>query len=330
MARELEAVAERLHGALAAHVPAVMKFSARLKRMEKTQNLSWQELCDRADELLKPALRLSTEVSHAYAAIVQQMTHLTTFAELRIDPLTGVCNRRSFDDSLQTFITQHERSGETFAMAMIDIDHFKKVNDERGHLHGDRVLQELAQYMRACVRPSDVVSRYGGEEFVLLMPRTDLATACNLCERTRAAVAANLSVTVSMGLAASLPADTRDTLLARADAALYLAKGEGRTASTSTKGCRPASWASTWPTRRASRQPKSRARPRRHSQSSAAASTKISTPAVAAKPPKAGAASPLGPAALLARQWKAVANGRPLFNLPLWPYGLRGSAAWIA
>ena len=228
MARELEAVAERLHGALAAHVPAVMKFSARLKRMEKTQNLSWQELCDRADELLKPALRLSTEVSHAYAAIVQQMTHLTTFAELRIDPLTGVCNRRSFDDSLQTFITQHERSGETFAMAMIDIDHFKKVNDERGHLHGDRVLQELAQYMRACVRPSDVVSRYGGEEFVLLMPRTDLATACNLCERTRAAVAANLSVTVSMGLAASLPADTRDTLLARADAALYLAKGEGR------------------------------------------------------------------------------------------------------
>jgi predicted signal transduction protein with EAL and GGDEF domain len=72
------------------------------------------------------------------------------------------------------------------------------------------------------------VSRYGGEEFALLLPRTDLATACNLCERTRAAIAANLSVTVSIGLAASLPDDTGDSLLARSDAALYMAKGEGR------------------------------------------------------------------------------------------------------
>ena len=205
-----------------------MKFNARLKRMERTQNLSWQELCDRADELLKPALRLSTEVSHAYAEIVQQMTHLTTFAELRMDPLTGVCNRRSFDDSLRTFIAQHNRSGDTFALAMIDVDHFKLINDEHGHLHGDRVLQELAQYLRSSVRTVDVVARYGGEEFVLLMPRTDLATACNLCERIRAAIVANLSVTVSMGLAASMANDTPETLLARADAALYMAKGEGR------------------------------------------------------------------------------------------------------
>ncbi len=228
VARELEAVAERLQSALGAQVPAVMKFNARLKRMERTQNLSWQELCDRADELLKPALRLSTEVSHAYAAIVQQMTHLTTFAELRIDPLTGVCNRRSFDDSLRTLIAQHARSGETFALAMIDIDHFKRVNDERGHLQGDQVLQDVAQCVRSCLRPNDVVARYGGEEFVMLFPRTDLATACNLSERTRAAIAANTGVTASLGLAVSLPDDTSDTLLARADAALYMAKGEGR------------------------------------------------------------------------------------------------------
>lgn len=228
VARELEAVAERLQSAISANIPAVTKFNARLKRMERTQNLSWQELCDRADELLKPALRLSTEVSHAYAEIVQQMTHLTTFAELRIDPLTGVCNRRSFDDSLRTFVSQHARSGDTFALAMIDVDHFKQINDEHGHLHGDRVLQELAQHLRSCIRPGDVVARYGGEEFVLLLPRTDLATACNLCERTRAAIAANLSVTVSMGLAASLNDDTGESLLARGDAALYRAKGEGR------------------------------------------------------------------------------------------------------
>jgi diguanylate cyclase len=228
VARELESIAYRLGKALDAHIPAVLKFNARLKRAEGSSGIAWHELCDRADELLKPALRLSNEISHAYAEILQQMTHLATFAELRTDPLTGISNRRAFDESLESFLSQQNRYETFFSVAMLDIDFFKRVNDEHGHLHGDRVLQDLAQLLRACVRDCDMLARYGGEEFVILMPQTELPGACNFGERIRAAIEEQLSVTVSIGLATSIAGDTASTLLSRADSALYLAKGAGR------------------------------------------------------------------------------------------------------
>lgn len=228
VAHELESIAYRLQKSLDAHVPAVLKFNARLKRFESASNISWHELCDRADEVLKPALRLSTEISHAYAEILQQMTHLATFAELRSDPLTGVSNRRAFDESLEAVIAQRSRYETPFSVAMLDIDFFKRVNDDQGHLQGDRVLQELAELLRSCVRDCDMLARYGGEEFVILMPHTELPGACLLSERIRATVQEKMSITVSMGLATALPEDTSSNLLSRADAALYLAKGAGR------------------------------------------------------------------------------------------------------
>ena len=227
VAHELESVAQRLNSSLAAHVPAILKFSSRLKRLERADDASWHELCDGADELLKPALRLSTEISHAYAEILQQMTHLATFAELRTDPLTGVSNRRAFDDTLESLARQPQEEA-PFSLAVLDIDFFKLVNDEQGHLNGDRALQDLAQHLQANLREEDVLARYGGEEFAVLMPRTDLATACNVCERLRAGVAADLPITISIGLAKWRDGDTAINLLARADAALYTAKGAGR------------------------------------------------------------------------------------------------------
>ncbi len=228
VAHELESIAYRLRKALDAHVPAVIKFNARLKRFERASDISWHELCDRADEVLKPALRLSTEISHAYAEILQQMTHLATFAELRTDPLTGVSNRRAFDESLESTLKHQNRYETPFSIAMLDIDFFKNVNDEQGHLQGDRVLQELAQLLRSNLRDCDTLARYGGEEFVILMPHTELPGACLLSERIRAAVNANMAITVSMGLTAAMTDDTATSLLSRADAALYLAKGAGR------------------------------------------------------------------------------------------------------
>jgi diguanylate cyclase (GGDEF)-like protein len=228
VAHELESIAYRLRKALDAHVPAVIKFNARLKRFERASDISWHELCDRADEVLKPALRLSTEISHAYAEILQQMTHLATFAELRTDPLTGVSNRRAFDESLESVLKQQNRYDTPFSIAMLDIDFFKNVNDEQGHLQGDRVLQELAQLLRSNLRDCDILARYGGEEFVILMPHTELPGACLLAERIRAAVQSGLTITVSLGLTASMADDTATSLLSRADAALYLAKGAGR------------------------------------------------------------------------------------------------------
>jgi diguanylate cyclase len=228
VAQELDMIGRRLQAALSAHLPAVIKFNRRVARMERMPAPAWHELSDRADELLTPALRLSSEISHAYAEILQQMSHLAAFAELRTDPLTCVYNRRAFDESLLNCLSQDHRYGTTFSLAMLDIDLFKRINDQHGHLHGDRVLQELAQLLRSEVRECDIVARYGGEEFVILMPQTELHVACNMAERVRSRIRGSLPVTVSIGVAGALPNDTSNALLARADAALYSAKDAGR------------------------------------------------------------------------------------------------------
>lgn len=227
VAQELETIAYRLRKSMAAHVPAIIRFNGQLKRWESA-DVTRHELCDRADELLKPALRLSTEISHAYADLLQQMTHLSTFAELRTDPLTGVSNRRAFDESLEKMLVAHQDDELPLSIAMLDLDHFKKINDVQGHLGGDRVLQDLAQLLKAGLRKGDVLGRFGGEEFVVLMPQTPLQSACNLAERMRARVEESLATTVSIGVASAMSAETATSLLSRADAALYKAKNEGR------------------------------------------------------------------------------------------------------
>lgn len=229
VAQELEAIAYRLRKSMAFHVPSIVKFNSQLKQWERSSDVSWHDLCDRADELLKPALRLSTEISHAYADLLQQMTHLSTFAELRTDPLTGVSNRRAFDESLEKLLAEHQDAAQPpLAVAMLDLDHFKRVNDEQGHLAGDRVLQDLAQLIKAGVREGDTVARFGGEEFVVLMPRTPLGAACTVMDRLRQRVAEKLSTTISIGLATSQIGESSTSLLARADAAMYAAKRDGR------------------------------------------------------------------------------------------------------
>lgn len=228
VAQELETIAYRLRKSMAFHVPAIVRFNNRLHRLEQSSELSWHELCDQADELLKPALRLSTEISHAYADLLRQMTQLSTFAELRTDPLTGVSNRRAFDDSLEKMIAAHKEGDLPLSVAMLDLDHFKKINDEQGHLAGDRVLQDLAQLLKACLREGDVLARFGGEEFVILMPHTLPRSASNLSERMRARIEEKLVTTISIGVAAAAAGETVTSLLSRADAALHTAKNQGR------------------------------------------------------------------------------------------------------
>jgi len=228
VAKELESIAERLRAAMSSHLPAIAKFQRRLERIEGSPSGSWQELCDRADELLKPTIRLGTEISHSYAEILRQMAHLASFAELRSDPLTGINNRRAFDESLQALTAEQLRYPSPLSLAMIDVDCFKQINDTHGHLQGDRVLQELAGDLKASVRECDFLARYGGEEFVVLMPRTELHAACNLAERFRASVAKNMPLTISIGLAEWLPSDTPSSFVSRADTALYAAKDGGR------------------------------------------------------------------------------------------------------
>lgn len=151
------------------------------------------------------------------------------------DGLTGLRNYRHFQEQLRAEVSRAERYGERFCLLMMDLDHFKTVNDSVGHQKGDEVLRLVAGALRRCTRESDYVARYGGEEFVMILPRTGLEEAAALAERVRAAVAAldlghpDLRVTMSIGVAAypDAAADA-DGVLGAADAALLRAKALGR------------------------------------------------------------------------------------------------------
>lgn len=153
------------------------------------------------------------------------------------DPLTGLFNRRQLDAQLAPMLQQCRAHGTPLAIVLIDLDHFKRINDAHGHAAGDTVLQALAQLLLRHVRPSDLACRLGGEEFLLVLDNTTLTTATERAETVRQAFevlrvrAANhdLSATLSCGVAAFTGDESRpEALLARADQALYAAKEGGR------------------------------------------------------------------------------------------------------
>jgi two-component system, cell cycle response regulator len=159
-----------------------------------------------------------------------------------LEPLTGLYNRRHFMERLTAELAAADRHGRAVALLLLDVDHFKQLNDERGHLAGDEALKTLGQTLRAAVRKEDVVARFGGEEFVVLARETTLAGAKALAERIRRAVSKarasfdgnELALTVSIGVTVATTHETYEAgrseqaLLARADRALYKAKESGR------------------------------------------------------------------------------------------------------
>jgi len=153
------------------------------------------------------------------------------------DALTGFRNRRWLDQTLPRIVQRHLHASEPLCIAMMDIDHFKRVNDGFGHAAGDAVLLQVGRLVRANLRPSDFAARIGGEEFVLILPETSLPGAISAIERLREAIAGAAfgyqrrrlpQVTVSLGLVALEPGANARKLLAQADVALYAAKQAGR------------------------------------------------------------------------------------------------------
>ena len=142
------------------------------------------------------------------------------------DPLTGVGNRRSLDVHLLREVARAERAVSSLSVVVIDLDHFKLVNDRSGHEVGDRLLTEAAQAWATLVRAGDLLARYGGEEFVLILPDCPSAKAMEIADRCRAAMP--MGQTCSAGVATWNGTEHAATLLARADAALYKAKALGR------------------------------------------------------------------------------------------------------
>ncbi len=154
-----------------------------------------------------------------------------------VDALTGLFNRRALAVQLDRHWQRQRRGGMPFAVLLADIDHFKRFNDNHGHAAGDLVLAHVAEQLRQHARPGDLVSRYGGEEFLVLLPGVDQDEALRIAERLRNAIeqlpvqaaGAALSITLSVGASVSRSGDPdAQVLIARADAALYRAKAAGR------------------------------------------------------------------------------------------------------
>ncbi len=180
------------------------------------------------DELVGLTRRLSQETAaleRAYARAYQQV--LT-------DPLTGLGNRRFLLDYLQKTVGVAQRTPRTLAMAMGDIDDFKRVNDQYGHAVGDRVLQHFARLLRDNCRRDDVVARFGGEEFIIVCQNATAGTAVHCVERLRRLLGETVfegvphRITVSFGVTELRPQDRVEDLLKRVDDALYLAKKQGK------------------------------------------------------------------------------------------------------
>lgn len=149
------------------------------------------------------------------------------------DSLTGIHNRRYFSEFLSNEITRSERYKKTFSLIMLDIDFFKKINDNYGHDIGDKILQQLVETVNLSVRRSDLFARIGGEEFAVVAPETSLENAIILAEKIRLNVEQNafikdLKITISLGISQYNDKDDTNTIFKRADNALYRAKGNGR------------------------------------------------------------------------------------------------------
>jgi len=190
---------------------------------------------------VNPVINVAGEVIGA----VEIFSDATPFLELeslngelqrmiRIDPLTRVPNRTAFFEALQQELLRFRRYGTPFAIIFTDIDFFKEVNDRFGHKAGDRTLQWFARELQNGLRKVDTISRYGGEEFLMLLPATSAVAACSTAEKLRSQIAAGPCpetgevLTASFGVASVEPEDDLETMVERADRALYRSKKGGR------------------------------------------------------------------------------------------------------
>ncbi|TDG12857.1 diguanylate cyclase [Seongchinamella unica] len=187
-----------------------------------------------ADRFTSMYSTLETEVAERTAELSAVNRRLAEAA--RVDHLTGLLNRRGFTEEAETEIRRMFRTGKSFSLVLADVDNFKQFNDQYGHVCGDHVLKRVAALLEERTRDVDRVARWGGEEFIMLLPETEIDGAAILAEKLRDAVAANLfefdnlrlSLTMTFGIAAFRKGESLDACIARADTALYHGKEGGR------------------------------------------------------------------------------------------------------
>jgi diguanylate cyclase len=188
-------------------------------------------------QAMKVNERLQNRLSAAEERLQNQAQQIEShISEARTDALTGLPNRRAFDDELNRRVAEWQRKQTQFSLIMVDVDHFKALNDRCGHPAGDEILRQLAKVLRLTFREMDMVARFGGEEFAAILPSTSLNDGTRAAERVRKAVAnfefqlgqSIFQMTISVGLAAADADDDSASLVRKADEALYASKRAGR------------------------------------------------------------------------------------------------------
>jgi diguanylate cyclase len=219
---------------------ALEKWSAEQTQSPSANESSTDALLLQARGMRESVLALKEHLDESRREILQLRKEVNRAREDAIaDSLTGLKNRRGFDVALSACLAEAESAEHGPSLLIVDIDHFKRVNDSYGHLSGDRVIRTIAQILKDHVKGRDTAARYGGEEFVILLPDTPLQGACQLAERIRATVEkvrikrtgsnqALANVTVSLGVASYRDSESAGEFVARADAALYTSKNQGR------------------------------------------------------------------------------------------------------
>jgi diguanylate cyclase (GGDEF)-like protein len=193
-----------------------------------------QQLINSIQALERRLDKISVISDHYHAQLKSANERLEEAAHR--DLLTGLSNRRDMIKRLTNEMNRIQQTGQTLTILLVDVDHFKQVNDTFGHLVGDQVLADIADMMRSILRTSDLCARWGGEEFLLLLPDTDSTNAKKIAERLRQIIMNHaftgkdfsFSLTISIGGASSLPAQRLEDIIQAADTMLYQAKKLGR------------------------------------------------------------------------------------------------------
>lgn len=219
---------EELRGILAQKLSKIKK-SIEQKRREDEARL------EEAQRVMESLQQNMQQMRGEITTIKERTENLEK--EALTDPLTGAHNRRAYDMRIREELQRHIRYGQVFSLLLLDVDHFKKVNDQYGHWAGDKCLQEIIKRIQSALRQSDFLARYGGEEFVAILPGVNIEGACATAEKIRKIVAnirffyqdKEIPLTMSVGATQVEPNDkTGEDITTRADAAMYKAKSGGR------------------------------------------------------------------------------------------------------
>lgn len=232
---------EQMRGDVESHNSEIRQTAQHVDRIQASGEMEAVK-----DALLKQMAAVLTSNRRLQNDLVRTRYHMEQQAqeidhvrrEARTDPLTSVGNRKAFDEMLQMLLATWERQHEPFVLILMDLDHFKRINDSHGHQAGDHVLEMVGSWLRGWVREGDYVCRYGGDEFAILLPATQLAVGLDRAETIRRQTAdqasrvtlrgEQVSLSFSVGVASPREGDTSETILHRADEALFRSKRLGR------------------------------------------------------------------------------------------------------